>query len=299
MKIFGFGKDPDEEKAEALAKERREQSEQNLSGGGLPLAAIERIKEQASRQGTKSHFFTSDLSVNELSLVHQAGFEPLGQVMGSSVYQVGWQPTFGFGWGGFQELETLSHAYSEVRQLALNRLLQEATLLGADGVVGVRLERKEQDWWSDMIEFIAIGTAVREAGKPHSASPPFLSNLSGSDFWLLHEAGYAPAGFAFGNCSVACVSSFNRLSWINQEITDITQAVYQARNLAMERMETEARAYHAETIVGVTVESEMRTIERDKAPPLTMYHYTAFGTAIISQKRDHPSLKIQTAVSLS
>ena len=32
--------------------------------------------------------FTSDLSVNEFLLVKEAGFDPLGLVMGSSIYQI-------------------------------------------------------------------------------------------------------------------------------------------------------------------------------------------------------------------
>jgi hypothetical protein len=35
--------------------------------------------------------FTSDLSINEFSLLHGAGFEPIELVMGVSVYHVGYQ----------------------------------------------------------------------------------------------------------------------------------------------------------------------------------------------------------------
>ena len=297
MRIFGFGQSPEEAKSEQIQKSRREQSARNLEQGGLPLPAIERLEEQASRQGAEKHFFTSDLSVSELSLVHQAGYEPLGQVMGSSIYHVGWQWTYGIGWGS-QEMEVLSQAYSEVRRLALNRLQQEATILGADGVVGVRLERKRYEWGSDLIEFVAIGTAVRFAGGSSRKGAPFLSNLSGSDFFALDRAGFDPAGFAFGNCSYACVSTYNRLSWVNQEITDITQTIYQARGMAMQRMQNEASLTHAETVVGVTIESELQQIERDKAPPLTLYHFTVFGTAIRSRAGTYPFPSIQMTVSM-
>ena len=297
MRLFGFGKDPEIQQAEEHAKARRDASQANIEQGGLPLEAIVRLKEQASKQGTNSHFFSSDLSVNELSVVHQAGYEPLGQVMGSSVYHVGWQWGLGTSWGT-QEMTVLSHAYSEARRLAFGRLLQEAALLGAEGVVGVRLERKKAGWDSDMIEFIAIGTAVRGNAQKVGDVAPFVSSLSGEDFWMLRKSGFTPVSFAFGNCSYACVSSYNRFSWINQEITDLTQAVYEARGSAMQRMESEARAHKAENVVGVTIETEMEVIERDKMPPLTLVHFTAFGTGIASFKTDSPSIPFQMAVSL-
>src|SRR5438477_2726659 len=93
---------------------RRLGSRKSLEQGGLPLNAIDRLKEQASRQGTDRHFFTSDLSVNELTTVSQAGYEPLGQVMGSSVYHVGWQyipGTTGYRYyTGSLELDVLTRA---------------------------------------------------------------------------------------------------------------------------------------------------------------------------------------------
>ncbi len=297
MRIFGFGKDPEAEAAEERAKARREASQASIEQGGLPLEAIDRLKRQASKQGTDSHFFTSDLSVNELSVVHQAGYEPLGQVMGSSVYHVGWQWGLGTSWG-MQEMTVLSHAYSEARRLAFGRLLQEASLLGADGVVGVRLERQKAGWDSGLIEFIAIGTAVRGNARSDANAPPFVSALSGEDFWMLRKSGFTPVSFAFGNCSYICVSSYNRFSWVNQEITDLTQAVYEARGSAMQRMESEARAHKAENVVGVTIETEMEVIERDKMPPLTLIHFTAFGTGIAAFKMDAPSIPFQMAVSL-
>src|ERR1700756_2932100 len=83
--------DPETPQREAA---RREESVQIRQRGGLPVNAIERLREARARQGTDEHFFTSNLSVNELALTHDLGFEPLGQVMGSCVYHVG------FAWSG-------------------------------------------------------------------------------------------------------------------------------------------------------------------------------------------------------
>ncbi|MFX7961267.1 hypothetical protein ABTK60_20480, partial [Acinetobacter baumannii] len=78
--------------------------------------------------GTKPRLFTSDLSINEFLLVKQAGFDPLGLVMGSSIYHVGIQIP-----GHFQsmELDVLTQAFYEARELAMTRMEEEADVLGA------------------------------------------------------------------------------------------------------------------------------------------------------------------------
>src|SRR5436305_1380101 len=130
MRLFGLNIGGEGESEEA--RQRREASQQSLEQGGLPLNAIDRLREQALRQGTPGHIFTSDLSVNELALIGQAGYEPLGQVMGSSMYHIGWQymPTGSYNWSSSSgELTVLTEAFYQARHLALGRLQQEAALL--------------------------------------------------------------------------------------------------------------------------------------------------------------------------
>src|SRR3954463_3316633 len=89
MRIFGLNIGGEGESDEARA--RREASQRSLEQGGLPLNAVERLKEQAARQGAPGQLFTSDLSASELALVRHAGYHALGQVMGSTVYRIGTQ----------------------------------------------------------------------------------------------------------------------------------------------------------------------------------------------------------------
>ena len=56
---------------------------------GIPASGRERI--QRMKKEVERGFFTSDLSVNEFLLVKQSGFEPLGLVLGSSIYHIGYQ----------------------------------------------------------------------------------------------------------------------------------------------------------------------------------------------------------------
>jgi len=123
---------------------------------GIPEDAMKRLA--GMRPGKATSLFTSDLSVNEFLLVREAGFRPLGLVLGSSVYHVGFQFQR---WSKNQELTTLSQAMYHARELAMTRMETEADQLGADGIVGVRLEIEFKEFGSDLAEFIAIGTAVK------------------------------------------------------------------------------------------------------------------------------------------
>ena len=148
----------------------------------------------------RTGLFTSDLSVNEFLLVKEAGFHPVGLVMGSSIYHVGLQIRR---WSRSQELTTLSEAMYNARELAMERMEAEATELGADGIVGVRLDVNYYEWGRGAAEFIAIGTAVKaEDGRSwlNKLNKPFTSDLSGQDFWTLLQTGHIPQGLVMGNC---------------------------------------------------------------------------------------------------
>lgn len=72
-----------------------------------------RIAELRGDDG-RGRLFTSDLSVNEFMMVERAGFEPLGLVMASSVYHIGYQPQ---NYKVSQELKVLSQGMYAAREL--------------------------------------------------------------------------------------------------------------------------------------------------------------------------------------
>lgn len=87
---------------------------------------------------------------HRVALLSDLGPQPLAQVMGTSVYQVGWQylqPDAQWGSSDFHSrLDGVNQAWDNARRLAFGRLLAEAQSVGADAVVGVRLRRGEHDW---------------------------------------------------------------------------------------------------------------------------------------------------------
>jgi uncharacterized protein YbjQ (UPF0145 family) len=106
-------------------------------------------------------------------------------------------------------------------------------------------------------EFIAIGTAVRHrGGEPfrNAKGKPFQSDLSGQDFWMLIRTGYRPVGFVMGNCVYYVPPKLLQVqAQETKELTAYTHALYDARELAIERLQDEAEELGATGIVGVTV----------------------------------------------
>jgi uncharacterized protein YbjQ (UPF0145 family) len=260
-----------------------EQTPVDLGAAGVPQDAMRRLAEL--QPGKPGAIFTSDLSVNEFLLVREAGFRPLGLVLGSSIYHVGLQIGR---WGKNQELDVLSQAMYHARELAMTRMEAEADVLGADGIVAVRLAVELKEWGSDIAEFLAVGTAVKaEAGGDwrNNRNQPFTSDLSGQDFWTLLQTGYAPLGMVMGTCvyHVAHRSLGNVLSNIGQntELPQFTQALYDARELAMERMQREAEALAAEGIVGVQLS------QHNHAWGGHTTEFFAVGTAVRPIRPDH------------
>ena len=108
----------------------------------LPVHAQERLKGLRSSVHSTG-VFTSDFSVNEFLLVRKAGFEPIGLCVGTCVYHVGIQ--YG-SWSKNQEMDVLSKAMYHARELAMSRMRAEASAMGADGIVGVKLTIKRLEW---------------------------------------------------------------------------------------------------------------------------------------------------------
>ncbi len=225
-----------------------------------PQAADSRLAHTAG--GEVGGVFTSDLSVSEYALLGEAGFEPLGFVVGSSIYHVGLQVGR---WGQNQELQVLTQAMYNARELAMSRMQAEADKLSADGIVGVNLRLQMYAWGQEVLEFVATGTAVRAlpggnvpAGTHRAPDGrAFGSDLSAQDFYRLLASGAVPVAFVLGTCvyHIAHQSMMQSLRQTgqNQEMLQFTQGIYEARELALGRMQYEAAQAQASGIVGVSI----------------------------------------------
>jgi uncharacterized protein YbjQ (UPF0145 family) len=277
----------------------------------LPAVAEARMAE-IRRSGTWGSALTSD----EFAAIRSVGFEPVGQVLGAAVYNVGytggyncpgaWGSWGGYGTpaqtvtqvssrGGYGSFAPLVKTMYEARHRALDRMTTECDELGGHGVVGVRLTIGS--FPAGGLEFKAIGTAVRAPGVPPVANwnklpsgrprTPFTSDLSGQDFAKLIMKGWVPAGLALG-ISIGSRhddwQTVGQTRWGsgNAEVTGWTELVNEARHDSRQELERDVKRLGAEGVVIASM--EMRVRERE-CPAMEgrrdhIVEATTIGTAI-------------------
>ena len=72
------------------------------------------------------------------------------------------------------EMPNFTQALYEARELAMERMQNEADQLTAEGIVGARIVERSHGWGSHVIEFFAIGTAVVPTTSEHRIDKPEL-----------------------------------------------------------------------------------------------------------------------------
>lgn len=219
----------------------------------------------------KARGVTSDLSIDEALLLHGAGWEPVDLVCGVSVVSV---PVGVWTWGQ-GAISVASEAHNAAVKGASEQLKNECIKVHGHGVVGVRVEVEVR---THHIDVELIGTAVRPIdGEGHPASP-FVSDLSARDFTLLKGAGWLPVGLAFGASFVYAprrsAGDAMKQKTQNVELTNFTEAMYSARESAMERMQRSALDVGADGVVGVKVTEGPMHFARHAVG------FTAWGTAV-------------------
>lgn len=249
---------------------------QSWQGRGLPPIAEERLDE-ARRSGT----WSSALSTAEFAGVRAAGFEPVGQVLGSTVYHIGYAARYACagswsGWNlGVSSTEVsgggsrwsafgpLVKALYDARRLAIGRMVAECEQLGGDGVVGVGL--RIGHFPAGGLEFRALGTAVRARGDVHVAKP-FTSHVSGQEFAKLVLAGWIPAGLVLG-ISIGTrhddwrTISQTRWSAGNTEVSGYTDLMNQARHDARQQLGRDVERVGADGVVISEMDVQVRERE--------------------------------------
>jgi uncharacterized protein YbjQ (UPF0145 family) len=248
----------------------------NEPGDGLPPVAEARMAE-IRQSGT----WGSALTADEFASIRSAGFEPVGQVLGAAVYNLGYTggygcPAYGSGYGfgpagiyaggpystvtatsgggSLNSYAPLVRTMYQARRQAIGRMTAECKELGCDGVVGVRLTIGT--FPAGGLEFKAIGTAVRAPVRQGARRPrePFTSDLSGQDFAKLILAGWVPAGLVLGISVGARHDDWmtvNQTRWGagNIEVHGYTDLINATRHDARNQLERDVVRHGADGVV--------------------------------------------------
>ncbi len=300
MGWFTRGKSTDKEQLQQQ-HERATETMLALGNGQLPPYIRQRIKEQ--RRGELP--WTSDLSVSEWLLTAKYRFRPLGMVLGSSFFHIGYSKAdIGGSWSS-GEVSVIARAVRDGRTKALDRMAMEAKEMGANAVVGVRLDTRTPGFFGHDTEFTAFGTAIAVEGL-NPSSQPLLCTVSAQDLAKLLAQGSIPVGLALGVSVYYQYSTWldvrQEYSWFNQELSSMTQAVYSARHNAMSDMDRDARALNGTGILAhdtsmKVYEVEVERGENDERTDHIL-EVISIGTVISSHKHLMP-LNIKPVLSMN
>jgi uncharacterized protein YbjQ (UPF0145 family) len=224
---------------------------------------------------------TSDLSVDEALLLHAAGWEPLDLVCGVAVVSV---PVGVWNWGR-GAISLASDAHDQAVDQAAAQLRGECSKVRTHHV-----------------DVELVGTAVRPIsgkdarGNDAAQAMPFVSDLSARDFTLLQRAGWMPVGLAFGASFVYAprrtAGTAMKQTRQNVELTNYTEAMYSARESAMEKMQRSALHAGGQGVVEVKVTEGPMSFARHAVG------FTAWGTAVRLVAEAHQFVQPQVVLPL-
>jgi uncharacterized protein YbjQ (UPF0145 family) len=245
---------------------------------------------QAPSPSRRDRSVTSDLTIDEALVLHSVGWEPVDLVCGAGVFSI---PQGSWQWTAPGEITAASYAAASAFEAAARRLEQECSHVGGAGVVGVRVGVSIE---RHAVSTVLLGSAVAPAGRSGPGGAPFVSDLSGRDFALLLNAGWEPCGLAYGASFVRVprrgAGTTMRQTSQNVELTNFTEAMYAAREAAMERMQTSALQQRGQGVVAVRV---------SEGPMEFAGHaigFSAWGTAVRVSEGGHRYLQPRISLSL-
>jgi hypothetical protein len=263
------------------------------SSSDLPEAAQRRLGEGA---------FSSGLSVNDFAACLEMGLEPVGLVQGFCAMQWG---SYGVGfmqrgvtpyggsqggylenyqcphggmmggehrfWGQNYQQTWIENSWNQGFSSAYLRMMEEASDLHADGIVGV-LDTQSSLSEAGIIEFHLTGTAVKLKGAPVATTPPWTTYLAGQRLAKLFEAGFAPVSVIATVSSVRvwayCMTEYlmggaggfaMNQNFAPQEIDQIVRAQTAARSIARKNVRD---LLHGDSLHGADLSVMEREFEK-------------------------------------
>lgn len=136
---------------------------------------------------------TSDLTGEELWAMTSLGYAPIKLLMSTSIYSLGVVGGFMAAFKSFSrgEISDLTSLIHDAREIVIARLKREADALGAEEVVGVKTYIAEIG--SGLVEFMAIGTAVRKTTGVKVSTPalPAQAIIRDRDTWIDGDFGFS------------------------------------------------------------------------------------------------------------
>jgi len=236
---------------------------------------------------------TSDLSLDEILLLHSVGLEPADVVFGIGCVSIT-QGAWVWGTGEVTDARSAFHKALDDAKATMRRGCRQAK---AVGVLGVEVEIEMSH---HRCVIVVTGTAVRpvvdQSGSPifkvDYHNNPFLSDLSARDFVVLSTSGWYPldlvAGVCYAHAPRRSMGTAIGQSTQNVELTNFTETLYQAREEAMEQLQSHI------TAAGGTGLVDAKIVDRPMHFAHHVVEFIAYGTAIkmLAKEHTHPTMSL-------
>ncbi len=193
----------------------------------------------------------SGLSGNEMYCVGLLGYNPGSLLVGNSVFSMGLL-------GGLRsnirtfvggEIAAYTNMIAQGRTLSLQRFEQELQSGGGNGASGVT---SELIFHPGNVEFLTVGSTLKREASQHI---PFTTAADGQELFCQWDAGYAPVSFVFGNVAYSIGFGRGVLGRLRQlakgEVKQYSNIFNTTRNLALQRIEQEAKTKGANSVIGI------------------------------------------------
>ena len=249
-----------------------------IAGGALPatarlrLAELAELAELAGIDGIDGidGMSSSFLPVADDALAPELGIVVLGQVVGCCAGSLrtgvvravgpGSDARHRLGQARWLERSGIVETWTSARLRALSRIQDQAAILGADAVVGVRPSRRQL---TEVAEVVLTGTAVR-TGSPGltDGRRPIVTAASVAQLAKLRARGVEPVGLVGGCASVGAVPSSataralrrRRRRRSSRELDEFTFAFSETRRRAVDRLTREADRLGARGVIGIELD---------------------------------------------
>ncbi len=183
---------------------------------------------------------------------HLLGYTPGDLLVGNSVFSMGFFGGIGSSFrtlvGG--EITQYTNMIAEGRRLSIERFEAELAQAGGSAATGIT---NELVFHSGNIEFLTIGSTIHTEDGKNDLS--FSTSADAQELFCQWDAGYKPVGFVFGNVAYSIgigrgiTGAFRQLA--RGEVTQYSDIFTTTRHLALERLQQEAHAKGANSVVGV------------------------------------------------
>ncbi len=207
----------------------------------------------------KDRSFTSSSDGQELFCQMDANYQPLSFVFGNVAYSIGLARGL---LGGLKEMvrgevAQFSNVFNATRNLALERIVNEAKSKHANSVVGIKTTILPIQF-SGVQEMVMIGTASYNEQIQTIADNVggvVTSDLTAEEMWNVAKMGYVPLKLVLGtsvySLGIAGGIRASLRNLVKGEVKVLSELIYGAREQSLKKVQQQAAEIGADDVLGI------------------------------------------------